>query len=350
VLEGGQYILGEQVTHFEAEFARYLRADDSIGVASGTDAIELALRACGIGHGSQVATVSHTAVATVAAIERAGAEPLLIDIDGSTLTMSPEKLRQTLARATPRRIRAVIPVHLYGRPAPMAEILAIARHYGARVIEDAAQAHGAAIAAQKVGTFGDLAAFSFYPTKNLGAIGDGGAIVTSNPQLAQHVRELREYGWRERYVSECAGVNSRLDELQAAILRVKLRHLDADNELRAKWAQRYDAALEDLPLRLPARHLDVQDAHHLYVVRTTQRDALAAHLRSIGIPAQIHYPQAIHQQPGYAGRVAVGAGGLSESEMVCRQVLTLPLHPHLTERHVDHVAEAIRQWHTARKA
>ena len=270
VLAGGRYILGEQVAAFEREFAAYLGAGSTegathaIGVGSGTDALHLALRACGIGPGDRVFTVSHTAVATVAAIELAGATPVLVDIDPATFTMDPNRLEEAVRRdeggnssnvkrhsSIVTRHSAIIPVHLYGHPADMAAILEIARRYDLWVIEDCAQAHGATIDGQKTGTFGDIAAFSFYPTKNLGALGDGGAVVTSDPALAEQTRLLREYGWRERYVSAIPGLNSRLDELQAAILRVKLRYLDAENARRRALAAEYDRLLADSSVRTP---------------------------------------------------------------------------------------------------
>jgi dTDP-4-amino-4,6-dideoxygalactose transaminase len=340
----GIYVLGNETASFEREFADYIGTRHAIGVASGTDAIELALRACGIGRGAQVVTVSHTAVATVAAIERAGAKPILIDVEREELTMDPEQLRQTLRASPPGRVRAVIPVHLYGRPARMAEIVTIAKDYGLRVIEDAAQAHGAAIGGQRVGTFGDLAAFSFYPTKNLGAFGDGGAVVTSDPQLDERLRELRQYGWRQRSISTLPGINSRLDEMQAAILRVKLRRLEADNALREKWAKRYDHALRDLPLSLPCRRSGVRHVYHLYVIRSARRDDLLRHLRQEGIPAQIHYPAPVHLQPAYFKRLQLGAGGLRETEEACREIITLPLHPHLDGSFIEQVIEALRRW------
>lgn len=346
VLDSECHILGNEVSAFEVEFARYLGAAHTVGVASGTDAIELALRACEIGPGAQVISVSHTAVATVAAIERCGAEPILVDIDPATFTIDVEKLEQTLRAALAGRVRAIVPVHLYGRPAAMPEILSLAEEHGVRVIEDCAQAHGAALAERKVGTFGDLGAFSFYPTKNLGAVGDGGAVVTENPELAARLRELREYGWRRRYISERAGVNSRLDELQAAVLRIKLLLLDEGNARRLEGARFYDAALADLPLLRPLEQPGERHVHHLYVIRSTVRNELLRHLREEGIPAQVHYPQPVHLQPAYRDRLLIGCGGLAETERACEQVLTLPLHPHLNERHLARVVDTLRQWFT----
>jgi len=341
-LERGAYILGPEVKAFEGEFAAYLGVREAVGVASGTDALHVALRALGIGPGDSVVTVSHTAVATVAAIEMAGATPVLVDVDEARMTMSAAGLQSALeSLASRHRFRAVIPVHLYGLPADMGAILPVARRYGLAVLEDCAQAHGAEIDGKKAGSFGDIAAFSFYPTKNLGAIGDGGAIVTGDPALAARVRELREYGWRERYVSREAGVNSRLDELQAAVLRVKLRYLDAENERRRQIAARYASALDRSGLALPREAPGTRHVYHQYVVRTPHRDALRAFLASRGVNTLIHYPVAVHEQPAYAGRIETEPGGLPVTERVCRQVLSLPVQPELTDSEVDQVCEAL---------
>ena len=237
-----------------------------IGVANGTDALEVALRVCGVGPGDEVLTVSHTAVATAAAVERCGAKPVLIDIDPATYTMDPDSLKKAIQKT--RRPKAVIPVHLYGNPADMVSITKIAKEKELRIIEDASQAHGASINGRKVGTWGDLAAFSFYPTKNLGALGDGGAVVTNDPSLADKVRSIREYGWKERYVSETPGLNSRLDELQAAVLRVKLRYLGEENEARYEKAQLYKDLLSKTSLILPQTKTGMTHVYHQYVIRT----------------------------------------------------------------------------------
>jgi dTDP-4-amino-4,6-dideoxygalactose transaminase len=361
VLTGGRYILGEQVAAFEREFAAYLGAGHAIGVGSGTDALHLALRACGIGPGDRVFTVSHTAVATVAAIELTGATPVLVDIDPTTFTMDPNRLEKAMkqieggrrsqveAQLSPpvlsppspvsRHRSAIIPVHLYGHPADMGAVLEIARCYDLWVIEDCAQAHGAAIGKQKVGTFGDIAAFSFYPTKNLGALGDGGAVVTSDPTLAEQTRLLREYGWRERYVSAIPGLNSRLDELQAAILRVKLRYLDAENARRRALAAEYDRLLADASIRTPTTRTDVSHVFHQYVIRSCRRDALQAYLRSQGIGTLIHYPAPVHAQPAYAGRIFIG-DGLPHTEAAAKEILSLPMFPELSDEQVYQVAQA----------
>ena len=341
-LEAGQYILGPAVAAFERAFAAFVGAHHAIGVASGTDALVLALRAAGIGPGDRVFTVSHTAVATVAAIELAGATPVLVDIDPPTFTMDPQRLADAVRRRRGSGRGAVIPVHLYGQPADMPAILDIARRSALIVIEDCAQAHGAMLDGRRVGTFGTAAAFSFYPTKNLGALGDGGAVVTSDPTCAERVRELREYGWRERYVSDAPGMNSRLDEVQAAILGVKLRHLAEENIYRGRIAALYRAGLAHTGLQMPETRPNAEHVWHQFVVRSAQREVLRDALRRDGIGTLVHYPVPVHEQPAYRGRLAVGPGGLAHSSAAAREVLSLPMHPHLAERDVERVAATIR--------
>ncbi len=342
VLAGGRYILGEEVAAFEREFAAYIGRRHGIGVASGTDALVLALRAIGVSSDDYVVTVPHTAVATVAAIELAGAKPLLIDIDPATCTMDASELARVLA-APPGRIACIIPVHLYGQAADLDAILPLARQHGVRVIEDCAQSHGATLGGRRLGSFGDLAAFSFYPTKNLGAFGDGGMILAEDDALAERVRVLREYGWRERYVSDIAGTNSRLDELQAALLRVKLAALDADNGRRRDIAAAYDEGFAGLPLTLPARRARATHVFHQYVIRSSARDALRAALMRRGIGTNIHYPVPVHRQPAYAARLATGPSGLAESERAAREVLSLPIYPQLGAAAVGEVVAAMRE-------
>jgi dTDP-4-amino-4,6-dideoxygalactose transaminase len=333
VLDSGWYILGAEVEAFEREFAAYLGARHAVGVANGTDAIHLALRACGIGPGDAVITVSQTAVATVAAIELSGALPLLVDIDADNCTMDPQSLEDALraCEADPRlrrRVKAVVPVHLYGRSADMGAILVVARRYGLRVIEDCAQSHGAAVGGRKTGTLGDLGAFSMYPTKNLAALGDGGAVTTDDAALAERLRLLREYGWRRRYESELPGLNSRLDELQAAVLRVRLGHLDADNAARRAIAAFYDEAFDGSPLVPPAPDPRAPSVYHQYVIRTPGRDGLRARLREAGIQTQVHYPLAVHQQAAYRGRLP-RVVALDRTEGLVSQALSLPMYPEL---------------------
>ena len=351
VLESGWYILGEEVAAFEEEFAAYIGVRCAVGVASGTDALEIALRACGIGPGDAVFTVSHTAVATIAAIERVGAAPLFVDIDPITLTMAPNYLEDAIKAhnsnssqlSTIGSPKAIIPVHLFGHPADMPAILGIAQRHGLYVIEDCAQAHGAALRGRKVGTWGNLAAFSFYPTKNLGALGDGGMVVTNDQGLDERVRLLRQYGWRERYVSQIPGLNSRLDELQAAILRVKLRYLDEENERRQSLARMYNALLADTALVLPEVHPDAVHVYHQYVVHLPQRDALRECLRQKGIGTLIHYPLPVHMQPAYRGRLP-DIASLEQTEEVSQQVLSLPMFAQLSEEQVRKTAQSIITW------
>jgi dTDP-4-amino-4,6-dideoxygalactose transaminase len=341
-LDSGSYILGPEVASFEQEFAAYLGSGHVVGVGSGTDALELALRTLGIGAGDSVLTVSHTAVATVAAIEMVDASPVLVDIEDADMTMSPDSLEATiLALRSQHRFRAVMPVHLYGRPADMTAILDIAGRYGLKVIEDAAQAHGAELAGRRAGTLSDIAAFSFYPTKNLGALGDGGAVATNDASLAERARALREYGWRSRYVSDEPGINSRLDELQAAILRVKLRYLDEENLRRRRIAATYDERLAKASHRLPASAPDMSHVYHQYVIRAPDRDALRARLAERGVNTLIHYPLAVHQQPAYAGRLAMAPGGLPVTEAACQEILSIPVQPELTDEEVNAVCDAL---------
>jgi dTDP-4-amino-4,6-dideoxygalactose transaminase len=341
VLESGWYITGDEVAAFEREFATYVGVGHGVGTGSGTDALQLALRACGLGPGDAVVTVSHTAVATVAAIELAGAVPVLVDIDPDHFTLDPERLAETVRAADGRgevRIKAVIPVHLYGQPADMPAIMDVARRYGLYVVEDCAQAHGAELHNRRVGRWGDIAAFSFYPTKNLGAFGDAGALLTDDNALATRARLLREYGWRERYVSEIPGLNSRLDEIQAAVLRVKLPHLDRENGHRREMARRYDDALASGLVMPPAVRPGGTHVYHQYVVRSRRRDAVRAWLADREVPTQVHYPLPIHLQPAYRRRVAIGAGGLANTERVCREILSLPIGAHLLPADVEAVA------------
>lgn len=340
VLTGGQYILGQQVDAFEREFAAFSGVAHGVGVASGTDAIELALRACGIGVGDVVVTVSHTAVATVAAIERAGAIPFLADIDPVSYTISPDAFAAAICH-NKGRIRAVIPVHLYGHPAAMGEIVRLAREHEIKVIEDCAQAHGASLDDRRVGGWGDAAAFSFYPTKNLGAFGDGGIVVTGDARIADRVRLLRQYGWRQRYVSDMPGANSRLDEIQAAVLRVGLRCLEGDNGRRRDIARAYDDGLADANLERPLLRQGVAHVYHQYVVRHARRDQLQKRLKDKGIMTAVHYPAPVHLQPSYHGRIP--CGDLSATERLIPEVLSLPMFPQLSDSQVSVVIATLRE-------
>ena len=341
VLDGGSYILGREVESFEAGFADFVGVDYAIGCASGTDAIELALRACNIGAGDLVFTVSHTAVATVAAIERVGAIAVLIDIEPGTYTMAPHELSRALRVPHPGRPAAILPVHLYGQPAELSSLCDLARANGLRLIEDCAQSHGALYRGRPTGSFGDIGCFSFYPTKNLGAFGDGGMVVTREPALAAALREMREYGWRERYVSARVGINSRLDAIQAAILGVKLGSVAADNARRRTIADRYDSGLAKFPLMLPKRRTDSTHVFHQYVIRVAERDVLRDWLHAAGIGTGIHYPLPVHLQPAYRGRLATGPSGLGVTERAARQILSLPMYPQMSEEMIDRIITQI---------
>ena len=336
VLHGGHYILGEEVTAFEAEFASAVGCRFGVGVGSGTEALCLALRACGIGPGHEVITTSHTAVATVAAIDQCGATPVLVDIERDYYTLDATQVETAITART----KAIMPVHLYGQPADLRRICAIARQAGLFVIEDCAQAHGARLEDRPVGSWGDVACFSFYPTKNLGAIGDGGLVTTSDQRIAERVQLLRQYGWRTRYVSDEPGGNSRLDELQAAVLRVKLRHLEADNLRRAAFARQYDLGLASPAVGLPVRRPGAHHVFHLYVVRSPVRDALRAFLAENGVGTAVHYPVPIHLQPAYCGRLG-REGTFPQTEQAAREILSLPMYPQLTEAQVATVCDTI---------
>ena len=339
-LDSGWYILGQEGRAFEAEFAAWLGAGTVVGCGNGTDAIALALRGLGIGAGSTVVTVSHTAVATVAAIESAGATPLLIDVEPDHYTMDPSELAAVLADPPPGLppIRAVVPVHLYGQVADIEVIGTLCRRHDLLLIEDCAQAHGARRNGRLAGTFGDAATFSFYPTKNLGALGDGGAVLARDPAVAARIAALRQYGWARHYISDEVGVNSRLDELQAAILRVKLTHLDQANARRREIARAYDAVLGS---RAPKRRRGSEHVYHLYVVRVAERDRVQARLRERGVGSGVHYPVPVHLQPAYANRVALGPSRCVETERAAAAVLSLPLYPELTNEQVAHVCAAL---------
>jgi dTDP-4-amino-4,6-dideoxygalactose transaminase len=336
VLASGWYILGQQVAAFEAEFAAWLGAGAAVGVGNGTDALALALRAAGVGPGDEVLTSPLSAAFSALAICQIGAVPVFVDIDPRRYTLDPAQL----AGARTPRTRAVMPVHLYGQPADMAPILAFAREQGLVVVEDCAQAHGARYRGAAVGTLGDAAAWSFYPSKNLGAYGDGGAVTTADAALAERVRLLRNGGQSTRYRHEVPGVNSRLDELQAAILRVKLAHLAADNARRQAIARVYDATLAgSRTVTPPWVAEDVEPVHHLYVVRCADRDGLAGRLAAAGVGTAVHYPTPIHCQPAFGGLAR--RGQFPVAEQVADEVLSLPIYPELTDEEVDVVAAAL---------
>ncbi|MDD5261019.1 MAG: DegT/DnrJ/EryC1/StrS family aminotransferase [Methylacidiphilales bacterium] len=343
VLDSGWFILGQEVEAFEREFSAYMGGGHTVGVGSGTDAIEIALRSLGVGPGDSVITVSHTAVATIAAIERCGAEPVFADIEPASYTLCPESLERVAGAFVSKKPKAVVAVHLYGQPANMERILEITQKRGLLLVEDCAQAHGAADRSGKAGTFGDAAAFSFYPTKNLGAFGDGGAVFTRDAHRAELFREIRQYGWIERYVSVSRGVNSRLDELQAALLRVRLRDLDADNQRRAEIAARYDDALRGTSIIPPAvSPATLRHVYHQYVVSCARRDALKAHLNANEVATAILYPVPVHLQPAYLHRYACDPAGLPHTEAAAGRILSLPVYPELREGEVAQVTAALK--------
>lgn len=337
VLHSGWFILGNEVAGFEADFAAYCGVNHAVGVASGTDALLLALRALDIGAGDEVITVAHTAVATVTAIELSGATPVFVDVEPATGTLD----ATLLPAAINRRTRAIIPVHLYGHPADLEPILTVARQHGRiALVEDCAQAHGATYHGRPVGSWGDVAAFSFYPTKNLGALGDGGAIVTNDGAVAERLRALRQYGWHERYISQVAGFNSRLDELQAAVLRVKLRRLDERNGARRRLAALYNEQLTGSSLLLPSEWPGSRHVYHLYAVQSRQRDRLQEFLKSSGIGTAVHYPVPVHLQPAYR-RLGHQAGSLPVTERLAQQLLSLPLYPQLQPAQIETICDCI---------
>jgi dTDP-4-amino-4,6-dideoxygalactose transaminase len=344
VLGSGRFLLDTEVAAFEDEFATWLGAAHVIGCANGTDALELLLRGLSVGSGCTVVTVSHTSVATVAAIELAGAVPLLVDVEPDHFTMDAQDLAAVLE--TPpsglRPIRAVIVVHLYGQPADMSAIVALCARHGVALIEDCSQAHGARFDGRRVGTLTEGAAFSFYPTKNLAALGDAGSVTARSAELAERIAALRQYGWRARQVSSEPGVNSRMDEIQAAVLRVKLGSLDQANRRRQAIASAYDQALAGSCMRPPVRRSGSEHVFHQYVVRTAQREKMQTRLRSRGIETAVHYRTPVHRQPAYAGRVALGLSGCRATEELAGQILSLPMFAEMSDSEVEYVADALR--------
>lgn len=340
VLASGRYILGPELEAFEREFSAWLGTAATAGVANGTDAIELALRAAGVGPGDRVATVGNTVTATVSAIVATGAEPVYIEIEPRTMLMDPVALEAALAKPG-HAIKAVVPVHLYGQGCDMPRIAAAAQRHGAVLIEDCAQAHGSLVAGRKVGTWGALSAFSFYPTKNLGALGDAGAVTGTDAALLEKVKLLRQYGWKNRYVSDEHGRNSRLDEMQAAILRVRLARLDAENAQREALAARYLERLAGVSVQVPFVAPERKHTWHQFVIRTPRRDALKAALEKADIHCGVLYPVPVYRQPAYAQSIS-----LPRTDGACAEVLSLPLHLGVTPTDVDRVAEAVRRFQT----
>lgn len=341
VLESNSFVMGREVAQFEQEFAAYSGVAHCVSVANGTDALELALRATGLKPGQQVACVANAGFYSATAIHLAGGVPLYVDVDEHTLTMAPEALEQVL-RAEPA---AVIATHLYGQLAPIGRLAGLCRDAGIPLIEDCAQSHGASLAGRRAGSFADLGCFSFYPTKNLGALGDGGAVVTADDALAARLRALRQYGWSKKYeVALAGGRNSRLDELQAAVLRAKLPLLEQHNAQRRAIAARYNQAFAGLPLRLPAS-VGADFVAHLYVMRTQRREALRAHLADRGVATDVHYPTPDIRQPVCATRYRDIS--LPVSEAACATALSLPCFPGLPQEDVERVVEAVTEFFLA---
>ncbi len=335
VLKSGWFILGQELEKFEQEFSGYVGTKFGIGVNSGSDALLLAMQALGIGNGDEVLTVSHTFISTVDSIVRNGAGPVFVDIDPETYCIDPAQIEKKITKKT----RAIIPVHLYGTPADMTTIMEIAKNNNLYVIEDASQAHGARYKGKRVGSIGDIGCFSFYPAKNLGAYGDGGMVVTDNDEMAEKIKQLRNYGQPEKNVHDFVGVNSRLDEIQAAVLRVKLKYLDKWSQKRREIAGRYNELLNGLPVITPIEKEFAEYVYHLYVIRSRERNKLQQNLLQNNIHTQIHYPTPVHKQKAYRD---LGFDiRLPVTEEICDEILSLPMHPYLSDADIKTIVDAI---------
>jgi len=347
VLESGQFVLGPNVRALEEELAAFLGVGRAVGLASGTDALHLAIRACGIGPGDFVLTSPFTFVATATAISYAGAQPVFADIHPGTFTLDPDRAAEYLAGRGPGpkpegRVKAILPVHLYGLPADMDALLALARPHRLLVVEDAAQAIGAAYRGRPVGGLGDVGCFSFYPTKNLGAFGDGGLATTQDPALDERIRRLRAYGGRDRYLHEELGFNSRLDEIQAAVLRVKFRFLAEWNARRRAIAARYRDGLAGLGIGLPVEVPGCVHVYHQFTIRVPDRDGVQQRMADLGVRTTVYYPVPLHLQPMHRD-LGYRAGDFPEAERAAREVLCLPIYPELTDAQMDEVVEACKR-------
>lgn len=338
VLNSGWYLLGAELEAFEAEYAAYTGARYCIGVGNGLEALHLSLRAMDVGPGDEVLVPSNTYIATWLAVSQVGATPVPVEPDERTYNMDPQRIEEAI---TPRT-RAILPVHLYGQPADMSPILSCAEKYGLKVLADGAQAHGARYRGAAIGGLGDATAWSFYPGKNLGAYGDAGAVTTDDPALAERIRVLRNYGSRVKYVNEVQGYNSRLDEMQAALLRVKLHHMDAWNDRRIRFAEGYTKALSNHSLVLPEALAWAQTVWHLYVIRTTRREALQKHLRERGIETLIHYPIPPHLQKAYA-HLGLKRDDLPLASKLADEVISLPIGPHMSITDHSQVIAALQE-------
>jgi len=339
VLESGHFILGPVVSRFEESAAAYLDVKHAVGLASGTDALALALRALDIGPGDEVIIPSYTFFATAGAVMSVGARPVFVDIDPETYQIDVARIKQHITHAT----KAIIPVHLYGHPSEVEPILQLASEHGLKVIEDNAQAFGAEYKGRKTGTFGDIGCMSFFPTKNLGAYGDAGMVVTNDAHLAERIRMLRTHGWKKKYYSEEVGYNSRLDALQAAILLAKLPHVDSWNQKRRELADSYTDCFMALGIGVPAQREWAKHVYHLYTIRTSQRDGLQAHLKEKGIASEVYYPLPPHLSVP-CRKLGYKEGDFPHAEQAAREVLALPLYPELSNQQQDSVVEAVREF------
>ena len=339
VLNKGNFILGENVAKFEKEFAAYCGCNFAVGVGSGTEALHLALLACGVGAGDKVITVANTAVPTISAIRFAQAVPVFVDIDEETYNINPKLIERKISKRT----KAILPVHLYGNPCNMAEILKIAKSNNLKVIEDCAQAHGAEFQDKKVGGFGDAGCFSFYPSKNMGAYGDAGIVVTNQDDIARNLKLLRNYGQEERYSSVIEGFNSRLDEIQAALLRFKLKKLDEWNKIRISISKKYTDSFKDLDIICPKSNVESKHVYHLYVIRIKNREDFISYLGRNGIKSLIHYPIPIHLQPAYR-ELGIKKDILPITEKISEEVVSIPIYPELAEREVDYIIGRITEY------
>jgi dTDP-4-amino-4,6-dideoxygalactose transaminase len=341
VLNRSDYVLGKPVHEFEPAFANYCETDHAVGVDSGFSALELILRAYGIGPGDEVITAANTFIATALAISNCGARPVLVDVDPETYNLDPALLEKAITPTT----QAIMPVHLYGQPADMDAILAIAQKHGLRVIEDACQAHGARYKGRRTGGLGDAAAFSFYPSKNLGAYGDGGMVVTNDTAVANQVRVFRNVGQAARYQHTVKGFNHRLDSIQAAVLCVKLPYLDEGNKRRRETAVHYNSLLANTPITTPTAADWAEHVYHLYIIQVDNREQLQAHLADAGIATGIHYPIPIHLQPAYAD-LGHKPGDFPVTEQLAKRILSLPMYPGITPDAVEYTANTIKNYVT----
>lgn len=339
VLESTHYILGEKVKRFEKKFAKFTDSKYAVGVSSGLSALELGMRALGIGPDDEVITPVNSFIASSSAISFTGATPILLDCEEDSFNMDPDKIEEKITKRT----KAIMPVHLYGRPANMDKILKIAKRHKLFVIEDACQAHGASLNNKKMGSIGDIAAFSFYPAKNLGAYGDGGAITTNNKKFADKIKQMRNYGQTQKYHHDYLAWNSRLDTIQASVLIIKLKYIDKWNKARRKNAQIYNKLLKNLPIITPEIPVDSNHVFHLYVIRFTKRDDLAKYLNSKGISTGLHYPIPIHLQKAYID-LGYKKGDFPVAEKLASEILSLPMYPELKESDIEYIAKEVKNY------